>query len=492
MSEHSQELDQLRCRRALTLTSLALSFIVTACTGGPSREGFADLVDRVRPTVVNVAAVVKPAASPTDSDIEIPPELRGTPIEEFLRELLELPDREDESRAPMVSLGSGFIIEPSGYVVTSAHVIQNAGKIQITLADGIKLPARVIGRDEETDIALLKVEPDSPLPHVTWGDSDRVRVGDWVVAVGNPFGLGGTVTAGIISARGRDIQSGRFDDYLQIDAPINRGNSGGPSFDRNGAVIGVNSAIFAPAGGSIGIGFAIPSALARPVLQELRDHGRIERGWLGLAAVQPVTREIADSLGLSEALGALVISVVAGGPAAEAGIRSGDVIRSVDGQKIVDIRDLGRRVGFAAPHEVIVLAVWRDGRAVSVTAVLGRTPSTEADIAPQHDTVPPIGKNGSRTLGLSVTRISPDTQHRYGLPPDARGVLVIGITPGSPAAEAGLLPGDILVMARNKPIDDPNDLEAAIDEARSAGRRAVLMLVQRRSGAERFVAVPIP
>jgi serine protease Do len=329
------------------------------------------------------------------------------------------------------------------------------------------------------------------LPHVMWGDSDKVRVGDWVVAVGNPFGLGGTVTAGIISARGRDIQTGRFDDYLQIDAPINRGNSGGPSFDRSGAVIGVNSAIFASAGGSIGIGFAVPSALARSVLQELRDHGRIDRGWLGLA-IQPVTREIADALGLSEVVGVLVISVVAGGPAAKSGLQSGDVIRSVDGQKIVDTRVLGRRVGFAAPEKVVLLEVWRDGRAISVTTVLGRTPTAEDDNGPTREKVQPTTKNEPRTLGLSVLRISPETQQRYGLSPDATGLLVIGIAPGSSAAEAGLLPGDILVRAGNKTIDDQNDLEAAVDAARAASRKAILLLTQSRDGAEKFVAVTIP
>jgi serine protease Do len=470
---------------------MALAFMVGACTTTGPSGGFADLVDRVRPAVVNVAAVAKPAPLRSESDIQIPPELRGTPLEEFFRDLLEMPDRDDESSAPKVSLGSGFVIEPSGYVVTSFHVIQNANKIQITLADGIKLQARVVGQDEETDIALLKVEPDKPLPHVMWGDSDRVRVGDWVVAVGNPFGLGGTVTAGIISARGRDIQTGRFDDYLQIDAPINRGNSGGPSFDRSGGVIGVNSAIFASAGGSIGIGFAVPSALARSVLQELRDHGRIDRGWLGLA-IQPVSREIADALGLSEVVGVLVIRVVSGGPAAKSGLQSGDVIRSVDGQKIVDTRVLGRRVGFAAPEKIVMLDIWRDGRAISVTTILGRTPTAEDDNGPTREAVQPNTKEEPRTLGLSVLRISPKTQKRYGLSPNATGVLVTGITPGTPAAEAGLLPGDILVTARNKPIDEPKELEAAIDAARAEGRKAVLLLTHRRDGAEKFVAVPIP
>ena len=493
MSEHSRGPGRWHWRHAITIPAVALGLLAAACTAtAPSPEGFADLVDRVRPAVVNVAAVLRPVRSRPDPDLDIPPELRGTPFEEFLRQLLELPSREEENSRPTISLGSGFIVESSGYVVTSTHVIQNASKIQITLADGSRIPAQVIGRDEETDLALLKVEAATPLPYVTWGDSDRVRVGDWVVAVGNPFGLGGTVTAGIISARGRDIQSGRFDDYLQIDAPINRGNSGGPSFDRHGAVIGVNSAIFSSAGGSIGIGFAIPSALARPVLQELREHGRIERGWLGVA-FQPVTREIADSLDLEEAAGVLVISVVSEGPAAKAGLRSGDVIRSVDGQKIFDTRDLSRRVGFSAPERLVELDVWRDGRAVAIAAVLGRTPSIEgADVEPPLDTAPPVATSPSLLLGLSLTRISPETQQRYGLPPGAKGVLVVGVMRGSAAAEAGILPGDILVTIGNKPVGEPRDFEAATADARAAGRKALLLLVQRRSGAERFVAIAIP
>jgi len=476
-------------RGVAAIWALVTIAFLTACSTAPSSpEGFADLVDRVRPAVINVAALLKPMPSPHAEELDIPPELRGTPFEDFLRRLLELPDAGSEERTPEISLGSGFIVDPAGYVVTSSHVIQNAEKIQITLADGQKLAARLIGRDDETDIALLKVESPAPLPYVAWGDSDKVRVGDWVLAVGNPFGLGGSVTAGVISGRSRNIQSGRFDDYLQIDAPINRGNSGGPSFDRNGRVIGVNSAIFSTSGGSLGIGFAVPSALAQPVVAALREHGHIERGWLGIN-IQPLTHDIADSLGLGEEAGVLIIGVVPNGPAAEAGLQPGDVIRSVEGLKITQSRDLGRFIGAAAPEKVITLTIWRDEHEMSVRVALGHTPdstSASVEIQPVRPSSPLL--NSSKLLGLSIAPINAETQQRYGLPPGASGALIVGVSPGSPAAEAGVRAGDILARVGNRPINAPGDVEAGIDRARKAGRSAVLFLVQRR-GSQRFVAI---
>src|SRR5438477_5158453 len=286
-------------------------------------QSFAPLVKKVSPAVVNISVTQSGASDTTAEEPEQgSPDFPNSPFDEFLRRFFDQQNPNGQrhlspqipgGQAHRIALGSGFIIDPSGYVVTNSHVVGDASKVEVTLQDDSKYPAKIIGRDPKTDIALLKIKADKPLPYVTFGDSSAAQVGDWVMAVGNPFGLGGTVTAGIISARGRDIQSGPFDDYLQIDAPINRGNSGGPSFDRTGKIIGINTAIYSPNGGSIGIGFAIPASVAKPIVDQLRDHGRIDRGWLGVS-IQPVNKEIADSLGLDEAKGALVAGVNASSP----------------------------------------------------------------------------------------------------------------------------------------------------------------------------------
>lgn len=485
------------------LTGVALVFSTSLSFAAPP-DGFAELVDKVKPAVVNIASTQKAEVAAErpggGGQFQVPPGMRGTPFDEFLRRFFQAPGggggmgNDDESPAPgpgrSMALGSGFIIDPSGYIVTNNHVIANASKTQVTLPDGRKFDARVIGKDDKTDIALLKVDSDEKLPAVEWGDSDKARVGDWVIAVGNPFGLGGTVTAGILSARGRDIQAGPFDDYLQIDAPINRGNSGGPSFDRNGQVIGINTAIYSPNGGSIGIGFAIPASVAKPIVDQLRDKGRIDRGWLGVS-IQPVTQEVADSLGMEDAHGALVAGVNASSPAAKAGLKQGDVIRAVNDHKLVEFRDLPRLIATAGPDKSVKLDVVRNGKEMPVQVALGRMPSDQTAKADDQSE----GRGGkaspaTNVLGLALAPLNKQVRARLELPDDAKGALVVEVKRDSPAADAGLAPGDIVVKVGDKNVTSPRDVTQSVQDASKAKRKAVLLLIQRE-GNERFVAVPL-
>ncbi|MBI3451632.1 MAG: Do family serine endopeptidase, partial [Rhodospirillales bacterium] len=363
------------------LGAFAVLFAPPAAEARSGPEGFSVLVAKVSPAVVNVSTTQKfeTVAETMPPQFAFPP---GSPFEEFSRRFFQTPGEGDSNgdhdgtprRA--TALGSGFIIDPAGYVVTNNHVIGQAEKITVTLQGGDKFDAALIGRDAKTDLALLKIKSDKPLPFVSFGDSAQAQVGDWVIAVGNPFGLGGTVTAGIISARGRDIQSGPFDDFLQIDAPINRGNSGGPTFNTDGQVIGINSAIYSPNGGSVGIGFAIPASLAKPIVEQLRTHGSIDRGWLGVQ-IQPVTDEIANGLGLAKAQGALVSSIRDDGPAAKSGLEQGDVIVAVNGETVTQFKDLPRLIAAIKAGEKVRLAVWRGGAETTVNVVIGKMPQDE-------------------------------------------------------------------------------------------------------------------
>ena len=486
---------------------LGSSFAVAA----PPPEGFADLVDKVKPAVVNIASTQKstvvaqnrqqqqPGGQPGGQQFRVPPELRGSPFEDFLKRFMQPqgPGDEDDDSSPnarpgqaQTALGSGFIIDAGGYVVTNNHVVGNFDKIQVTLADGRKLDATLVGRDDKTDLAVLKVESKEALPHVDWGDSGKTRVGDWVLAVGNPFGLGGTVTAGIVSARGRDIQSGPFDDYMQIDAAINRGNSGGPSFDRNGQVIGINTAIYSPNGGSIGIGFAIPASTAKPIVDELMAHGKIDRGWLGVS-VQPMTKEIAESLGLSAEKGALVAGVTKDSPAAKAGVKQGDVIRSVDGQKVDEFRDLARLIASAGPNKSVKLGVWRDSKDTTVTVALGAIPADQtasADGAAPSDKAP--AATPANVLGLGLAPVTREARQRFDLPQNAKGAVVVSVQRGSAAADAGFAPGDVIIKIGDKDVAGPADVVDTVKTAAKGDRKSVLLLVQRQ-GNERFVALPV-
>jgi serine protease Do len=461
-------------------------------TATPSNApaGFADLAAKVTPAVVNISATEKPAAPEAMAEQPDAPDLpSGTPFDEFLRRFFQEQQQRQHNGRPdkVIGQGSGFIIDPAGYVVTNNHVAGNAVDITVTLPSGEKFPAKLIGKDEKTDLALLKIDANHPLPYIAWGDSDKVRVGDWVVAIGNPFGLGGSVTAGILSARGRDINSGPFDDFLQIDAPINRGNSGGPSFDMNGNVIGINTAIYSPSGGSVGIGFAIPSKLAKPVIDELRQKGRIDRGWLGVQ-IQEVTPEIAQSLGMPKEKGALVARIEPNSPAAKAGLKTGDVVVGVNGTSVDRLKDLPRLVAEQPAGQKVDLAILRGGRSVAVPVVVAKAPSDQVAAAGDHRRNGDAGQSDS--LGLALAPITPETKQRFGLADDAEGVVITAIKRDSDAAQQGLRPGDVITQVNDHRVGSPADVATEVKAAEQAGRDRLLVLVGRQQ-QERFVALKL-
>jgi serine protease Do len=468
------------------LTAPAVVYpLVTAppAIAGEALHDYSDLAARVTPAVVNVQVTMKAEADNDTMNMS-----GGAPqsdMEEFMRQFAERFGQHGHAqRMPQPkaqALGTGFIIDASGIIVTNNHVAGKADSITVTLQDGRKLPAKLLGADEKTDLAVLKVSSDKPLPHVEFGDSTRAKVGQPVMAVGNPFGLGGTVTSGIISARGRDIQSGPFDDYIQTDAAINRGNSGGPLFDMDGKVIGINTAIFSPNGGSIGLGFAIPASLAEPVVNQLKDHGRVERGLLGVQ-IQPVTDEIANSLSLGSTSGALVAQVESDSAAQKAGIQSGDVIRSVDGKDIATVRDLTRTIAAAQPGSTVKLHLMRDGKDVTVQAKLGDSaPAKEAKAEGKADAKEPM------SFGVSLAPLSPESRQQLGLKDSVKGALIAAVEPGSPADEQGLRAGDVLQQVGHDPVDSPKDAVAKLREAKDS-KKPVLMKIFRE-GMTRFVAV---
>ena len=461
---------------ALAIVAM-LAFAPAPAAARGAGESFAPLVREVSPAVVNIAA--SRDAQPRDvAQPQRPAPVPGSPLEEFLRRFGGPGARPDAAPRRATALGSGFVVDPAGYIVTNNHVAGEATDISVTFADGRQLKARLVGRDEKTDLALLKVESDRPLEAVRWGDSDAVQVGDWVLAVGNPFGLGGTVTAGIVSARGRDIQAGPYDDFLQLDAPINQGNSGGPAFDMKGAVIGVNTAIYSPNGGSVGIGFAIPSAIARPVVEELRARGRVERGWIGVA-VQPLTPEIALGLGLQATQdGALVAQVEPGSPAAIGGLRQGDVVVGVDGKPVNRLRELPRAIAATKPGASATLDILRRGAAMQVTLRVGATPQAERAAADEP-------------AGLAFAPLTAELRARLDLPAEARGAAIAQVREGSVAQRAGLAPGDLVVEVGGEKVESPEQAARAIAAARARHAASVLLLVDRH-GAERYVALRLP
>jgi serine protease Do len=455
-------------------------------TGAPT--SFADLIERVRPAVVSISVRQAPNAATG-------PSLEGLPpgFEEFFRGRPGRPG----GPAP-TSLGSGFFIDDRGTIVTNHHVIAGAEEITIRTSDGRDLRADIVGSDEPTDIAVLRVRGNNGrFQFVTFDDSSHIRVGDWVVAVGNPFGLDGTATAGIVSAIGRrDAGSSAYVDYVQIDAPINRGNSGGPTFDLNGNVIGVNSAIFSPTGGSVGIGFAIPASTASTVVEQLQRGGRVTRGWIGVS-IQPLDDDIARSLGLDEARGALVSTVVPDGPAARAGIQQGDVILSFDGQRITDSRDLTQRVGATPVGRSSRVEILRNGQRRNLTIRLLERPSEQqlAAATPTPEATPneraPQGGVASAGLGLTVRPLTAEDRTRLGLAADQAGLLVTAVAPTSDAAEKGIVPGVAILRADNVPVSSAEQLTRRAEAARNASpARPVLLQVAVRGG-NRYVAVDV-
>jgi serine protease Do len=438
---------------------------------------FAKLIEAVQPAVVSIAS-----DRPMDRRMM---RHQGSPLQKFFEEQFKGQSPESMPNARIQAVGSGFIVDPDGYIVTNNHVIKDAGEITVILQDGTRYTAKVKGRDPKTDLALLKIEAPEKLAYVRFGDSDKAKVGDWVIAVGNPFGLGGSVSAGIISARGRDIQSGPYDDYLQIDAPINRGNSGGPLFDASGKVVGVNTAIFSPGGGNVGIGFAIPAALAGPVIAELKSEGRVERGWLGVQ-IQSIDDALAETLGLEEEDGALVSSVQPDSPAERAGFKIGDVILEFGEQKVADARDLPRIVANTDGGDNVTVAVWRDGKRESLDVTLGILPG-EQTVAMAES-----GEVGDDTpkLGVTLSALSAEAKQHFNLSDDDIGVLIVDVMRNSPAAKIGLKRGDIISRVGQTKVTKPEEVVSEIKRAARGEDKTVLLLI-KRNGINRFVAVPL-
>jgi serine protease Do len=438
--------------------------------------GFADIVEKVKPSVISVRVKMeRPASSgPSDQDLPFPP---GSPFERFFRRF-GMPNSPN-GKEVITGQGSGFFISADGYAVTNNHVVENAENVTVTTDDGKTHTAKVIGTDPRSDLALIKVDGDN-FPYVKLSEN-APRVGDWVLAVGNPFGLGGTVTAGIVSARGRDIGAGPYDDFIQIDAPVNKGNSGGPTFDVDGNVIGVNTAIFSPSGGSVGIAFAIPADTVKSVIAQLREKGSVVRGWIGVQ-IQPVTPDIAESMGLKQATGALVAEPQPNSPAAKAGIAAGDVITAVDDAPVKDARELARRIGGMTPGTTIKLAVIHQGETKTISLTLGTLPNEkQASAAPSDREIP---DGDVPKLGLTLAPADKVSGA------DSSGVVVTKVADGGVAAEHGFQVGDVILEVGGKSVSTPADVRKSLTDARKEGKRAVLFRV--KSGSDtKFVALPL-
>jgi serine protease Do len=477
-------------------------------------DNIADVAEAVIDAVVNISTSqsIQPGAprpearqQPNDRDNrpapgpearpQVPP---GSPFEEFFEEFFKNrrgpggPGDRNTERTPrrVNSLGSGFVIDPSGIVVTNNHVIADADEITVVFNDGSKLKAELIGKDAKTDLAVLRVKSDKPLKAVKFGNSEKLRLGEWVIAIGNPFSLGGSVTAGIVSARNRDINSGPYDNYIQTDAAINRGNSGGPLFNLDGEVIGVNTAIISPSGGSIGIGFAVPSATAVAVIDQLRNFGEMRRGWLGVR-IQQVTDDIAESLGIKPVRGALVAGVDDKGPAKPAGIEPGDVIVQFDGKDIKEMRDLPKIVGDTPVNKDVSVLIIRKGKEVTKTVRLGRLEDTPQPASVKRDAVPEDKSVVSKALGLNLSGMTDDLRKKYKIKDSVKGVVILEIDPNSAAADKRLTVGDVIQKVADEEVASPADVQKRIDQLKKDGKKTALLLVANAEGDVRFVALTL-
>jgi len=464
----------------------------------PQVPGFADVVERVSPAVVSVKvkAKIEPAADDGSDQSDGQDGMNNLPdnpqLRQFFRQFRGFGDQNGQGQDGIrrfghrdrnndqprpVAQGSGFFISDDGYLVTNNHVVEEGSSFTVVMNDGKELDAKLIGTDPRTDLAVLKVDGDGKFTYVDFADDSKVRVGDWVVAVGNPFGLGGTVTAGIVSARGRDIGAGPYDDFLQIDASVNRGNSGGPTFNLNGQVVGINTAIFSPSGGSVGIAFDIPASTAKTVVQDLMKSGSVERGWLGVE-IQPVTSDIAESLGLKSDKGALVSSAQDGGPGKKAGITAGDVITQVDGKDVDSPKELARLIGAYSPGKPVDVTVWRDGKSQSIKIDLGKLPSSDKQASADQPAAP-AKADTLADLGLTVTKSE-----------NGKGLVVTDVDPDSDAADRGIQPGDVITSVNSMEVNGTEDVTKAMADAVKSGRKAVLMQITH-DDSNRFVALPV-
>lgn len=447
--------------------------------GGPA--SFSPVVKAVAPAVVHIEVTQRSQAAAQPTPEQIPPGMREF-FERFFGD--RMPFGQQGPSRPRTGLGSGFFIDAEGHIVTNNHVIAGADEISVTMKDGAKLDAKLIGTDTRTDLALLKVERDTPFPFVAFGDSDKAEVGDWIVAVGNPFGLDHTVTTGIVSARGRSIGAGPYDDFLQIDAPINKGNSGGPAFNLSGEVVGVNTAIFSPTGGSVGIGFAIPSNLAKNVIGQLKNGGSVKRGWLGVA-IQMVTDDIAASVGLPKAEGAIVSNVTPDGPAAAGGLKAGDVILQVGDERIEEMPELPRVIADIPPESTAKIVVWRGGGERTVNVKLGSLPE-EAALAGRSAEPP----ESAGALGLTLAPLTGAARRAAGIDDSVEGVLIVDVASDSPLTEKGVEAGAVLLEVAGAAATSPDAVAGAIEKAERDGKKAVLLLI-RQNNSDRFVAAPL-
>jgi serine protease Do len=491
------------------------SATATANTGTPAvpapsvmlqQESFAPLVKKVLPAVVNISVTESQKASPMadqeDEGGDQGQNFRQSPFDEMLRRFFdqqgqngqnnpfqEGPGDEGGGAVKRIALGSGFIIDSEGHIVTNKHVVGDASKVEVTLQDGDKYPAKIIGTDARTDLAVLKIDAGKPLPYVSFGDSTAAQIGDWVVAVGNPFGLGGSVTTGIISARGRDIHTGQFDDFLQIDAPINRGNSGGPTFNLSGQVIGINTAIYSPNGGSVGIGFAVPSDVAKRVVTALEEHGKVERGWLGVQ-IQQVTPAIAASLGLKNDHGALVAMVTPDSPSAAAGLKQGDVILGFNGEDISKLRDLPHDVADSAPGAKASLTVWRDGKQQQVDVKLGEMPNNPQVAAAGNEDQGQASEDHANAMGLHLAPLTNDVRGELHLGRDVHGVVITGVDNGSAADNLGLSRGDVIMSINQQPMTSPKEAADRLHDIANSPNKTALLLLNRH-GVTQYLGVEL-
>lgn len=479
-------------------------------------DSVADLAAGLLDAVVNISTSQNVK---TDDDAPMPKVPQGSPFQDFFDEFFKGQNGQGAPGRKVESLGSGFVIDPTGYIVTNNHVIEGADDIEVNFANGSKLKAKLIGTDTKTDLAVLKVEPKKPLTAVPLGDSRTMRIGDWVMAIGNPFGLGGTVTVGIISARGRNINAGPYDNFIQTDAAINRGNSGGPLFNMKGEVIGINTAIISPSGGSIGIGFSVPTELASNVITQLKDFGETRRGWLGVR-IQPVTDDIAESLGMDTPRGALVAGIIEGGPISKGEIKSGDVITKFDGRDVAEMRDLPRVVAESPVGKAVDVIVIRDGKEMTVQVTLGRledsdvasaeTPTDDAPASP-NDAPATEGEGGAgsqegtdqaeppaaelskpdEVLGMKLALLEAPNRRSFGIGDDVEGVVITEVAQGSAAAERRITAGDVIVEIGQEAMKTPEDVTARIEELKADGRRNALLMISNKTGELRFVTVRI-
>jgi serine protease Do len=476
---------------ATSLSSSSISF--AASTPATTPSSFADLVEPLLPAVVNISTttLIRGRGEASQSPLEMPFP-KGSPLEDFFKDFLDR--MQPETPRNVTALGSGFIIDPDGYIVTNNHVVADADQITVILNDNTELKATLVGRDRRTDVAVLKVNTEKKLPFVQWGTSQKLRTGDWIIAIGNPFGLGGTVTAGIVSHMARDIgehsRSGDFvDGYIQTDASINMGNSGGPMFDMNGNVVGLNTAIFSPTGASVGIGFAIPSEIAKKVVEQIRQYGRTKRGWIGVR-IQPVTEDIAEGLGLKELKGALVGNVVRDGPAAKAKIQSGDVILKIGDVEVKDQRSVPRIVGDFAVGSQVPLTIWRKGKILSVPVQIGEfEEAEEAGVIPSPDGGKELIK-GVEIHGMTLQPLTEDLRQRFDIDKDTHGVLVVDVSPKSSAAEKGIRPGDIIMEISQEEVKSPQSVVDHFKRAEKENRKSSLLLINR-DGESRYVSIKI-